>query len=205
MSSGATIFLVDDDNSVRLGLARMLQSAGLLVESFSSGEDFLARYSVDPEGCLILDLRMPALSGAEVQKRLKARGSDLPVIFLSGHGQIPDSVRAIRDGAADFLTKPVDEAVLLAAIARALESQRALRQQRREVAQIQQRLAALTAREHDVLRHVISGALNKQIANRLGIAEGTVKIHRGRVMDKLGVGSVAELVRLCETAGIQSE
>jgi FixJ family two-component response regulator len=202
MTAPATVFIVDDDVSVRSGLTRMLRALGYDVEAFASGDEFAARETFDGEGCVILDLRMPGVSGADVQRRLRERSSDLPVIFLSGHGAVPDSVRAMKQGAADFLTKPVDAAVLQQAIEAALAAQRVGREARGRREAVRERLADLTPREHAVLRHVIAGALNKQIADALGIAEGTVKVHRGRVMAKLGAGSVAELVRLCDAAGV---
>jgi FixJ family two-component response regulator len=201
MTPPATVFLVDDDASVRTGLSRLLRASGFDVEAYASGEAFVARESFDGTGCVILDLRMPGLSGIELQQQLAARARDLPVIFLSGHGEVPDSVRAMKQGAVDFLTKPVDEAVLLAAIAAALDRQAAARASGLERDAIRRRLDTLTARERDVLRRVVTGALNKQIALQLGIAEGTVKVHRGRVMEKLEAQSVADLVRLCDAAG----
>lgn len=201
MTPPATIFIVDDDPSVRTSLSRLLRASGFEVEAFVSGEAFFAREPFDGVGCVILDLRMPGVSGTELQQRLDDGSSDLPVIFLSGHGEVPDSVRAMKQGAVDFFTKPVDEDVLLGAIALALERHAATRATRDEREAIQRRLDTLTAREREVLRHVVTGALNKQIAGHMGIAEGTVKVHRGRVMEKLGVQSVADLVRLCDAAG----
>jgi FixJ family two-component response regulator len=197
-----TVFLVDDDPSVRAGMTRLLRAAGFMVEVFTSGEDFLARPPYDRDGCLILDLRMPGLSGADVQQRLRAHANNLPVIFLSGHGAVPDSVRAMKEGAVDFLTKPVDEDVLLAAIGAALARQRVERARDDELAQLRARLTTLTPREADVLACVISGALNKQIAGHLDITEATVKVHRARVMEKMGAGSVADLVRVCDALGV---
>jgi FixJ family two-component response regulator len=197
----ATVFIVDDEAPVRTSLARLLAASGFLVEAFDSGEAFAARGAFDGTGCVILDLQMPGVSGIELQQRLAGAHGDLPVIFLSGRGDVPDSVKAMKQGAVDFLTKPVDEAVLLAAIDTALARQAAARAARDERDALRRRLDTLTAREREVLRHVITGALNKQIAGFIGIAEGTVKVHRGRVMEKLGARSVADLVRLCDAAG----
>ena len=204
MTDIATVFLVDDDESVRTGLARLLRSAGYAVEAFASGVEFLARAPHDGNACLVLDLRMPGMSGSEVQLALPAHANRLPVIFLSGHGAVPDSVRAMKLGAVDFLTKPVDEDVLLAAIESAVTRHREQRSQDARLIDVRRRLASLTSRESEVLTCVISGALNKQIAAHLGIAEPTVKIHRARVLEKMGVASLAELVRLCETLGVPS-
>lgn len=201
MTATPIIFVVDDDASVRTGLTRLLRAHGYLVEPFDSGEAFVARDRYDGAGCVILDLKMPGTSGIAVQEQLAREPGDLPVIFLSGNGAIPDSVRAMKLGAVDFLVKPVDDALLLAAIETALARQAETRSAKLEREATQERLAQLTPREREVLRHVTSGALNKQIASRLGITEGTVKVHRGRVMEKVGAQSVAELVRLCDAAG----
>ena len=197
------VYVVDDDPSVRKALARLLHSAGHTVETFSSAAEFLARERCQGVGCLVLDVRMPSLGGMELQAELAARGIDLPVVFLTGHGDIPMTVEAMKQGAVDFLTKPVDEEVLLDAVHQALLRHRAARSERLEVQALQERVASLTPRELEVLRCVITGALNKQIAARLGIAEKTVKIHRARVMEKLGVTSVAELVQSCQHAGVE--
>jgi FixJ family two-component response regulator len=199
--SPATVFIVDDDAAVRTSLSRLLQVSGFLVETFESGEAFVARGPFAGSGCVVLDLQLPGVRGIELQQVLAGDPAELPVIFLSGRGQVPDSVQAMKQGAVDFLTKPVDEAVLLAAIDAALARQAAARAARDERDAIRSRLDTLTAREREVLRYVITGALNKQIAGYMVIAEGTVKVHRGRVMEKLGVQSVADLVRLCDAAG----
>jgi FixJ family two-component response regulator len=201
MSTRATILIVDDDASVRTSLSRLLRSCGYEVEVFDSGEALVARGPFDGLGCVILDLRMPGASGIDVQEQLAGDAGHLPVIFLSGHGDVPDSVRAMKQGAVDFLTKPVDDGVLLAAIDVALARHADARTARAERDAIRRKLDALTAREREVLRYVVTGALNKQIAGVLGIAEGTVKVHRGRVMEKLGAQSVADLVRLYAAAG----
>ena len=202
MSVDSIVFVVDDDASVRKGLLRLLRSAGHGVETFESAESFLQRERYTGVGCLVLDLKMPRVSGLELQERLTRLGYQLPIIFLTGHGDIPNTVHAIKKGAVDFLTKPVDDEVLLAAVSEALARHRKLVAEAREKTDIRQRLETLSAREFETMQCVVSGALNKQIAVHLGIAEKTVKVHRGRVMQKLGVSSVAELVRLCETAGI---
>jgi FixJ family two-component response regulator len=200
MTNAPTVFVVDDDASVRTSLARLLRASGFEVEAFESGEAFVTRGAFAGTGCVILDLRMPGGSGTDLQQRIQDGHGELPVIFLSGHGEVPDSVRAMKQGAVDFLTKPVDADVLLAAITAALARHAQSRAARLERDGVRQRLETLTAREREVLRHVVTGALNKQIAGHLGIAEGTVKVHRGRVMEKLGAPSVADLVRLCATA-----
>jgi FixJ family two-component response regulator len=199
-----TVYVVDDDASVRTGLGRLLRAAGYAVEAFDSAETFLARgQRGDQLACLVLDVHMPGLDGLALQAQLSARQASLPIVFLTGVGDIPMSVAAMKQGACDFLTKPVDETVLLAAIRQALARQRADLADTLVVNALRARLMSLTPREWEVLRWVIGGALNKQIAAQLGIAEKTVKIHRGRVMEKLGVGSVAELVSLCQQAGVR--
>jgi FixJ family two-component response regulator len=196
------VFVVDDDEAVRKSLARLLRSVGLAVESFPSASEFLAREHYDGVGCIVLDVRMPALDGMGLQGRLAAQEVDLPIVFLTGHGDIPMSVRAMKRGAFDFLTKPVDEDVLLTAVRRALLRHREARAERLEGEELRARVETLTPREQEVLRWVIAGALNKQIAAHLGIAEKTVKIHRGQVGKKLGLTTVAELVQACQRAGI---
>ena len=197
------IFVVDDDASMRAGLSRLLRSAGYECEAFESAQAFLRREHHTSLGCLVLDLRMPHVTGLELQERLGRLGYHLPIIFLTGHGNIPHSVEAVKRGAVNFLTKPVDEEALLASIEEALVRGRQLLAAAHERTAILQRTGTLSAREFEVMQGVIAGALNKQIAAHLGIAEKTVKIHRGQVMDKMKVDSVAELVRLCESAGIK--
>jgi FixJ family two-component response regulator len=199
------VFVVDDDEAVCRGLSRLLRSAGLTVETFASAADFVAREGYDGVGCIVLDVRMHGLDGMELQSQLAARHVDLSIVFLTGHGDIPMSVNAMKKGAFDFLTKPVDEDVLLGAVRQALERHRADRAKRLEADTLRARLETLTSREQEVLRCVISGALNKQIADYLGIAEHTVKIHRGRVMKKLGLTTVTELVNACQQAGVEPE
>jgi FixJ family two-component response regulator len=193
-----TVFVVDDYEPVRKSICRVLRAAGFLVAAFSSPEQFLAQYDPNVWGCLVLDVAMPTLNGLEVQDILAKAGSCLPIIFLSGHAKIPQSVRAIKHGASDFLTKPVDDEELLAAVRVAIEKDRTRRQEQAEVTEVRERLATLTSREREVLEHVVAGKLNKQIAHDLGTVEQTVKVHRARVMHKMRVQSVAELVRLIE-------
>jgi len=204
MSSwAATVFVVDDDLSIRRSLTHLFGATGLNVAVFASAQEFLERYNPSASGCLVLDLAMPGLNGLELQEMLAARGSRLPIIFLTGHGDLPSGLKALKSGAADFLTKPVDATDLIDAVRGAIEKDRIARQVNAEVAEIRQRFATLTPREHEVLCHVISGKLNKQIAAQLGTVEKTIKVHRARVMVKIKAGSLAELIRLAERAGIQ--
>ena len=198
-----TVFVVDDDEAVRRSLARLLRSAGLTVESFASAGEFLARDGYDGVGCIVLDVRMPDLDGMGLQARLADEGDDLPIVFLTGHGDIPLSVRAMKKGAFDFLTKPVDEDVLLTTVRQALRRHQVARVGRFEAEALRARVDTLTPREKEVVRCVIAGARNKQIADHLGIAEHTVKLHRGQVMKKLGVNTVTALVNACQQAGIE--
>lgn len=197
------IFIVDDDPSVRNSLARLLRSHDLDVEVFPSARAFLdARPSRRVPSCLVLDVKMPELDGLELQKELASHGICVPIVFVSGHGDVPTTVKAMKGGAIDFLSKPVDEQDLLEAIRHALVQDEEHQAQRDEKQEILERVHHLTRRELDVLRHVIAGRLNKQIAGALNIAEKTVKVHRGRMMEKMAVDSVADLVRLAEQAGI---
>jgi FixJ family two-component response regulator len=199
------VYLVDDEPAVRKALGRLLRSAGVEVATFGSAEEFLGALEEEAAGCALLDVAMPGLDGLALQETLARRGIDLPVLFLTGHGDIPMSVRAMKAGASDFLTKPVDGKVLVAAVRRALERGRSLARARREDAEIHRRLASLTPREREVLQGVVSGRLNKQIAADLGISEKTVKVHRGRVMEKMNAPSLAELVRLADRAGLRRQ
>lgn len=195
MTGGLQIYLVDDQPAVLKALGRLLGSAGYTVQSYASASDFLASVDAEAEGCLILDLAMPEMDGLALQQALSARASLLPVIFLTGHGDIDSGVRAMKLGAADFLTKPVDAERLLDAVAQACASNRRARDADLELATIRQRLASLTPRETEVLNLIIEGMLNKQVAAALGAAEKTVKVHRARVMAKMAVRSLAALVR----------
>jgi FixJ family two-component response regulator len=197
-----TVFVVDDYAPVRRSISRLLRADGFVVAAFASAQEFLAQYDPSVWGCLVLDLAMPALNGLELQHILAEAGSLLPIVFLTGEGDIPKSVRAMKHGATDFLTKPVDDKELLAAVRAAIERHRALRRKQTELSEIRARLATLTPREREVLDYVIAGKLNKQIAGDLGTVEQTVKVHRARVMQKMRVHSVAELVRVTERCRI---
>jgi FixJ family two-component response regulator len=194
------VFVVDDDPAVLKSLSRLLRSAGLPVATFASPREFLDRHDPALPGCLVLDMAMPGLNGLELQQAIATKGNVRQIVFLTGHGDIPMSVQAMKQGAVDFLTKPVNDDDLLKAVRAAIAKDRLQRQTRAEAAAIQQRLATLTPREREVMEHVVSGQLNKQIAADLGIAEKTIKIHRARVMEKMNVQSLAELVRLAERA-----
>jgi FixJ family two-component response regulator len=196
------VYLVDDDDALRRATSRLLQSSGLDVRAFASAEAFLSEYDGAEPGCLLLDLRMPGQSGLELQRTLRERGVGLPIVFLTGHADVPASVHAMKGGAIDFLEKPVDEDRLLGAIESALEADLAARRERGDLTQIQARLASLTGREREVLVEVVAGKLNKQVANALGIAERTVKLHRARVLEKMGAESLADLVRIAERLGL---
>ena len=197
-----TVFVVDDYAPVRRSICRLLRAAGFAVAAFASAEEFLAQYDPQTLGCLVLDLTMPTLNGLELQRILAKAGSILPIIFLTGTADIPKSVQAMKQGASDFLTKPVNDEDLLAAVRVAIEKNRARRRDEEELSEIRARLATLTPREREVLEYVVAGKLNKQIAGELGTVEQTVKVHRAHVMQKMRVQSVAELVRLAERCGI---
>jgi FixJ family two-component response regulator len=198
-----TVFVIDDDPSVLKGLARLMRSSGLEAETFASAELFLAREHYAGVGCVILDVRMPGRSGMDLQDELSRADYSMPIIFITGHGNIHMSVQAMKGGAVDFLTKPFDDEELLEAVKKAIEKDRTAKAERAQVDDVLRRIDMLTPREYEILRHVITGMLNKQIALKLDIAEKTVKIHRSRIMEKLCVDSVAELVRLAEKAGIE--
>ena len=203
MTPRETVFLVDDDPAVLKSLSRLLDSAGFRPRPFGSPDAFLEAFEPAAEGCIVLDLSMPGRDGLELQEALAKRGSELPVIFLTGRGDVPQSVRAMKRGAVDFLSKPVEDEVLLASIREALSRDRERRSGRGERAAILARLETLTERERQVLDGVAEGRLNKQIGGALGIAEKTVKVHRARAMEKMQAGSVAELVRMLERAGVR--
>jgi FixJ family two-component response regulator len=198
---GPTVFVVDDYAPGRRSISRLLRAAGFAVTEFASAKEFLTQYDPETPGCLVLDLAMPAVSGLELQGILADRGSLLPIIFLTAHGDIPKSVQAMKRGASDFLMKPVNDEDLLAAVRVAIEKDRAFRREQAELFEIRARLATLTPREREVLEYVVAGKLNKQIAGVLGTVEQTVKIHRAHVMQKMRVQSVAELVRMTERCG----
>jgi FixJ family two-component response regulator len=197
-----TVFVIDDDLSVCKGISRLLRSAGYNVETYTSARDFLDSGKTDGLGCIVLDVRMPEMTGPELQEMLGKAEYSVPIIFLSAHGDVPTTARAMKKGAVDFLTKPVDRDDLLEAIRVSLAKNAREHEQRVELEDIEKSFSKLTPREFEIMTYVITGMLNKQIAFELNISEDTVKIHRGRVMQKLEVISVAELVRLCEKANI---
>jgi FixJ family two-component response regulator len=204
MSDGdCTVFIVDDDPAVLRALARLLGAAGYRARTFASPEAFLSQHDPAEPGCAVFDVSMPDVDGLELQRLLFDSGIARPIIFITGKGDIPTSVRAMRAGAVDFLTKPVSAEALLAAVTRARQIDAQTRAARNETASIEALLARLTAREREVLTHVVAGRLNKQIAGDLGTVEKTIKVHRGRMMSKLGVRTVQDLVRLAERAGIR--
>ena len=190
------VFIVDDDEAMRDSLAWLLESNGLRVRSFESGEAFLDAWRADMAGCLVLDVRMPGISGLELHERLQALNSPLPIIFVTGHGDVPMAVSALKKGAADFIEKPFNDKEILRLIEQCLATDREQQSRRRRYAEISGRLAALTPREREVMDLMAAGRLNKQIADDLGISIKTVEVHRSRVMDKMEVRSVAELVQL---------
>jgi FixJ family two-component response regulator len=198
-----TVFLVDDDVRVLKALSRMLTAHGRDVRTFASAEQFLIEHDPEIPGCAVLDVAMPGLDGLELQRVLGLKGNRRPIIFISGQGDVPTSVNAMKAGAVDFLTKPLRDKHLLEAIARAEQADAVARKARAELSTIQAKVETLTPREREVLSHVVAGRLNKQIAADLGTVEKTVKVHRGRMMEKLGVRTVADLVRLAEKVGVQ--
>jgi FixJ family two-component response regulator len=199
------VFVVDDDNSVRKSLARLIRSVSLNVETFASADAFLDRNPYEGPACLILDVRMPGLSGLDLQKELTASGQMPSIIFLTGHGNIPMSVQAMKAGAVEFLEKPVEDQVLLDAVHQAIQKDGQAKRKQAELRQIQERINSLTPREHQVLTLVVTGMLNKQIAFDLGTSEKTIKVHRARVMQKMQADSLADLVRMAEKAGISDQ
>jgi len=201
-SGNLLVGIVDDDPSVRKGLARLVTSAGYRVEVFASAREFLARPQQEDPSCLILDVRMPGLTGLELQEALAVAGRRMSIVFVSGHGEVVGTVKAMKRGAIDFLTKPVDARELLGAIERAVAKALTVQRAHADATDVQGRLKTLTTREVQVFALVVTGMLNKQIAAELGIVEKTVKVHRARVMEKMRAGSLAELVRLADRAGI---
>jgi FixJ family two-component response regulator len=198
MTAGAVVFVVDNDPSVRSSLKFLLSTVGLRVESFDSAEAFLQKKLPDLPTCLVLDVRLPGLSGLDFQQELAERNIRIPIVFVTGHGDIPMSVRAMKAGAVEFLSKPFRGQDLLDAIRVALKQDHARREQEKEVSELQQRSDVLTPREHEVMSMVVSGMANKEIAGKLGTAESTVKVHRSRAMEKMRAQSVADLVRMFE-------
>jgi FixJ family two-component response regulator len=198
----ATVFIVDDDAAVLKALERLLRSAGWATAAYASPDDFLSERDPAASGCLLLDISMPGLDGLELQKRLAEAGSGLPIIFLTGHGDVSTSVKAMRGGAMNFLSKPVQDEELLASVAEAVNADRLAAQDRAEIAAARQRLTTLTVRERQVLERVVAGRLNKQIADELGTVEKTIKVHRARVMQKMEARSLVGLARLIERTGL---
>jgi FixJ family two-component response regulator len=196
------VYVVDDDPSVRRAIKRLVGSVGLQVELFGSAQEFLQSSRLDVPSCLVLDIRLPGMSGLNFQRQLAETGIHIPIIFVTAHGDIPMTVRAMKAGAVEFLTKPFRDQDLLDAIQVALERDRARRHDEATISSLRQRLESLTPREREVLPLVVSGLLNKQIASEIGTTEATVKVHRSQLMHKIGVDSLAELVRLAEKIGI---
>jgi FixJ family two-component response regulator len=197
-----TVFLVDDDPGVLKAMSRVLRGRGYEVRAYASPREFLAHHDATLPGCAVLDVAMPGLDGLALQQALTGGEAHRPVIFITGRGDVPTSVRAMKAGAVDFLTKPVSDEVLVEAIARAKSKDAEARKLNAELLAIRAKLATLTPREREVLTHVVAGRLNKQIAGDLGTVEKTIKVHRSRMMEKLGVRTVADLVRMAEKAGI---
>jgi two-component system response regulator FixJ len=200
--NSSTVFIIDDDPSARRGVTRLVRAAGMNAESFASAGEFLASEKLDAPGCVILDVSMPEMTGPELQAELNKSGCCLPIIFLSGNADVPTAAHAMKTGAVDFLTKPVDRDDLLEAVHLSMGRDLERRVELEENSANDERLKTLTPREHEVMTWVITGLLNKQIAGELDISEETVKTHRHRMMRKLSIGSVAELIRICDKSGI---
>ena len=202
MQTEPTVFLVDDDEAVRVSIHRFLTASGLQVRAFPSAREFLDEQDRDGPGCLVLDLRMPEIDGLQLQEALSERNFAKPIIFLTGHGSVSESVTAMKAGATDFFEKPAVPSELLAAVKSAIELDAQQRRAAVDIADLERRSAALTPREREVFERVVAGRLNKQIAYDLGVSEKTVKVHRGRVMEKMEAQSLAELVRIAERLGV---
>ncbi|HET7763583.1 MAG TPA: response regulator [Burkholderiales bacterium] len=203
MTAGGTVFVIDDDAGVRKALSRLLRASGWEARAFASPQEFLAGHDPSEPGCLVLDVALPQQNGLDFERELAASGAGRPVVFITGQGDVPTSVKAMKAGAVDFLTKPFGESELLAAVQIAMEKDGAAREARAERRKIGDRIAKLTLRERQVLEHVVAGQLNKHIAASLGTVEKTVKVHRGRIMRKMGATSLVELVRMADLAGIR--
>ena len=198
MENESVVYVIDDDASVRKSLERLIRSAGFDVETFASAQDFLSYHPPDHPGCLVLDVKMPGITGLDLQEKLTAVHRPIPIIFITGFGNVPASVQAMKAGAVDFLEKPFEDETLLEAIRRAIDHDVQYRQRNNELMAIRKRSDSLTKREGEVFALVVTGMLNKQIAFELGITEKTIKVHRARIMQKMGVQSLADLVRLAE-------
>jgi FixJ family two-component response regulator len=197
-AAAPTVFIIDDDRGMRQAIHDLVESVGLRAESFATGEEFLGRKQIGRPSCLVLDVRLPQMSGLDFQRRLAETGMQIPIIFVTAHGDIPMSVRALKSGAVEFLTKPFRDQELLDAIQQALERDQAAQKQEAEIHDLQERYRGLTTREQEVMTLVVSGMLNKQIASEIGASEATVKVHRGHVMQKMHAGSVVDLVRMAD-------
>lgn len=193
-----TVYIIDDDRGVRQAIEDLVESIGLRAETFAAGEEFLGSRHISGPSCLVLDVRLPRMSGLDFQRRLAEAGMQIPIIFITAHGDIPMSVRALKSGAVEFLTKPFRDQDLLDAIQQALQRDSAAREEQAKILELQERYQTLTAREREVMTLVVSGLLNKQIGYEIGTSEATVKIHRGNLMHKMQAGSVVELVRMAD-------